>query len=111
MRRQDRYILNGVICGAGITSIIDIFIQWKEHAERGELFTWDSYDGCRTIRWAAIGGTAGGGLGYAYYCSKISDEAKKPFNSDEYVKKVLTKEHLKSNLSAVNKAICISRKT
>lgn len=110
MRRQDRYITNGILWGAALTALADILIQWLEHKNRGERFTWENYDGWRTIKWSAIGGAVGGGIGYAVYCYKISEEAKLPFNSDEYVKKVLTKEHLKANPAAFKKVVASREK-
>lgn len=97
MRRQHIHIVNGVVIFAGITALADIFIQWLEHKDRGEDFTWNSYNGWRTVRYASIAGVIGGGVGYAVYCYKVREEAKLPFNSDDYVKKILTEEHLKAN--------------
>jgi len=102
MRRQERHIATGMLWGAGLTALFDILSQWKQHKDRGEEFTLESYDGWRTIKYASIGCAVGGGIGYAIYCYTIREEAKLPFNSDEYIKKVLTEEHLKSNSSAFN---------
>lgn len=97
MRRQEKYIFNGALIFGGATALIDILMQWLELKDKGIDFTWESYSGKRTVKRSMIGATMGGGLGYAYYRYKISEEEKLPFNSDEYVKKILTEEHLKAN--------------
>jgi len=91
--------------GVGLTALADILIQLIEHNTKGEIFTWKSYNGRRTLKNAAIGGAVGGGIGYVVYEYKISEEAKHPFNSDEYLKKVLTEEHLKANPKAFKAVI------
>ena len=110
MRRQDRYIVNGILWGAGLTALGDILIQWIEHRNRGEDFTWDNYNGLRTLRNAAIGGAFGGGIGYAIYCFKISEESNTPFNSDEYVRRILSEEHLKANHVSFKNAVAYREK-
>jgi hypothetical protein len=108
MRRQDRYILNGALIVGGATVLLDILMQWLEHRDKGIDFTWESYNGMRTFKRSLVGATVGGGLGYGYYCYKIREEANFPFNSDEYVKKILTEEHLKAN-PAVFKSVVAYR--
>lgn len=97
MRRKEKYIVNGALLGAGLTALGDILIQWMEHIDRGEKFTWDSYDGTRTLKNSLKGGLIGAGAGYLYYEYKISEESKLPFSSDEYLKVVLTNESLRQN--------------
>lgn len=97
MRRQERYISNGILLGGGLLALADILIQWYEHYNQGQKFSWESYNGKRTLKNAVLGGIVGGGIGYVMYCYKISEEEKLPFNSDEYLKKVLTEEHLKTD--------------
>lgn len=97
MRRQDRHIVNGALIVGSATALIDILLQWMEHKDKGIDFTWNSYNGMRTLKRSLVGAAVGGGLGYAYYRYQISQEAKLPFNSDDYVKKILTEEHLKAN--------------
>ena len=105
MRRQDRHIVNGTLIVGGATALIDILLQRLEHKDNEIDFTWDSYNGMRTVKRSLIGAAVGGGLGYAYYCYKISEEAKLPFSSDEYVKKILTEEHLKANSAAFKSVV------
>ena len=100
MRRQDRQIVNGALIFGSATALVDVLMQWSEHKNKGVEFTWESYNGLRTVKRSLIGAAVGGGLGYAYYCYKISEEATLPFNSDDYVKKILTEEHLKANPAA-----------
>jgi len=105
MRRQDRQILNGALIVGGATALIDILMQWMEHRDKGIDFTWDSYKGMRTFKRSLVGATVGGGLGNAHYRYQISQEAKLPFNSDDYVKKILTEEHLKANPAAFKSVV------
>jgi len=110
MRRQDRYITNGALIVGGATALIDILLQWMEHKDKGIEFTWDSYNGMRTVKRSLIGAAVGGGLGYGYYCYQIREEAKLPFNSDDYVKKILTEEHLKANPAAFKSVVAYREK-
>ena len=110
MRRKDKHILNGMIIGAAVTSIADIILQWVEHRNANQDFNWESYDGIRTLKNAAIGGTVGGSLGYLVYQYKISEEAKLPFNSDNYLKKLLTEENLKADPATLKKVISARKK-
>ncbi len=97
MRRKERYIANAALIGAGITALAEVLIQWMEHIDRGEKFTWDSYDGKRTLKNSLKGGLIGAGAGYLYYEYSIYQESKLPFNSDEYLKVLLTEESLRNN--------------
>lgn len=100
MRRQDMHIVNGVLIASGMMALADVFLQWIEHTNKGLDFTWENYNGWRTIRRSAIGGLCGAGIGYAIYRYKINEEKKLPFNSDSYLKKVLAEEHLKADPAA-----------
>ncbi|MBK6484047.1 MAG: hypothetical protein IPG01_13165 [Chitinophagaceae bacterium] len=97
MRRRDRYILNGVLIGGGVAAMADIIVQWIQHLNRGEKFTWQKFDGWRTLKWAGIGAATGGLTGYGFYRYKIGEESKLPFHSDEYLNKILTDESLNSD--------------
>ena len=110
MRRKDKHILKGAVIGATVTSIADIILQWVEHRNTNQEFTWESYNGTRTLKRAAIGGFVGGGIGYASYQYKISEESKLPFNSDNYLKKLLTEENLKSAPETLMKVISARKK-
>ena len=110
MRRQGRNILNSALIVGGATALVDVLMQWSEHKNKGVDFTWESYNGLRTVRRSLIGAAVGGGLGYVYYCYKVSEEAKLPFNSDDYVKKVLTEEHLKANPDAFKSVVAAREK-
>ena len=110
MRRQDRYILNGALIAGGTMILADIFMQWIEHKDKGVDFTWESYNGMRTLKRTLISAAVGGGLGYCYYFSKIREEAGFAFNSDEYLKKILTVEHLKANPAAYRSVIAYRAK-
>lgn len=105
MRRKNRYIVNGATIGFAITSIADVLIQWNEHRISNLAFTWESYNGARTIKSAFWGGVVGGGIGYASYLNKIREESKLPFNQDTYLKNILTKENLNSDPDRLAKII------
>lgn len=105
MRKQNRYIANGAVIGFGAIALIDVLIQWFEHLDRGEKFTWDSYDGKRTLKNGLVGGTVGASIGYVYYNYETSVESREPFNSDEYLRSILRSEDLKNNGILLNKAV------
>ena len=110
MRRKEKYIAKGAVTGAALTSIADIILQWVEHKKSDQAFTWESYNGIRTLKRASIGGLAGGAIGYAAYQYKISEESKLPFNPDNYLKKLLTEENLKSNPETLEKFLSARNK-
>lgn len=110
MRRQGRHIVNGALIVGGATALVDILLQWMEHRDKGVEFTWDSYNGMRTLKRSLVGTAVGGGLGYAYYRYQISQEAKLPFNSDDYLKKILTEEHLKANPATFKSVVAYREK-
>lgn len=97
MRRQQQHITCGAVGGVFIAMLADVLIQWLETRESGECFSWENYDGKRTIKSGIIGGIAGGALGYAYHKYKVCDEARFPFDPDEYLLKLLALEHINSN--------------
>lgn len=97
MRRNDRYILKGAVAGAAVTSVVDIILQLVEHKSANQELTWESYDGTRTLKRAALGGGVGAGIGYASYLFKVNEESTLPFNPDKYLKKLLSEEILKSD--------------
>lgn len=97
MRRKNQCILNGALVGVGTTLVADILLQRHQLNKVGLEFTWENFDGKRTFKRCLIGGAVGGVLGYGYYCLKISEEEKISFNSDNYIKKLLTQEHLKAS--------------
>lgn len=105
MRRNEQYILNGALIGGAIVSFADIFLQWLEHRNDNQEFTWESYDGWRTLKRGAIGSVVGGGIGYVAYQYKLSEEAKLPFSSDNYLKKLLNEENLKADSNLYDKVI------
>lgn len=103
MRRKEQYVINWALIGFAGTAGFDILLQWLEHRLDKKPFTWESYNGKRTLKNAFIGGTIGAGVGYLAYQAKLSEEAKHPFNSDEYLKKVLSEENLKSDPQLLRK--------
>jgi len=97
MRRKEQYITKWALIGFAGTAGVDILFQWLEHLIDNRPFTWESYNGKRTLKNAFIGGAIGAGAGYLGYQAKLSEEGKHPFNSDEYLKKILSEENLKSD--------------
>lgn len=108
MRRKDRYILTGALLFAGGTVLIDVLRQWREKRKHGLKLTWENYNGKQSFNLAFRNGIIGGGLGYAYYSYCIHGESKLPFNSDEYLRKVLAEELLKNDNAYL--AIAITQK-
>ena len=97
MRRKEQYVTRWALIGFAGSAGVDILLQWLEHLLDKKPFTWESYNGNRTLKNAFIGSAIGAGVGYLAYQAKLSEEAKHPFNSDEYLKKVLSEENLKSD--------------
>lgn len=105
MRKQEQQIVKGALIGFGAMSLIDILLQWIEHLNRGEKFTWDSYDGSRTLKNGMVGGVVGAGVGYILYEFESSRDQHQSFNSDEYLEDILRSESLKGNSDLLNKAL------
>ena len=97
MRRKTKYILGWGILGSAMTAIIDTLDQWIDHKNKGIDFTWQTYDGKRTVRRSIVGGAVGATIGYGIYQYKLSEEEAIPFNSNYYLKSVLTQENIKSD--------------
>lgn len=91
--------------GFGVGALIDALMQWIEHSEQGKKFTWDDFDGNRTLKNGMIGGLLGAGVGLiAYEYGKSLDDMKS-FNSDEYLNKVLQSESLRENPELLENAL------
>ena len=103
MRRKEQYVTKWALIGFAGTAGVDILLQWLEHLVDNKPYTWESYNGKRTLKNAFIGGAIGAGAGYLAYQAKLSEEAKHPFNSDEYLKKILSEENLKSDPQLLKK--------
>jgi hypothetical protein len=103
VRRRQRHIIKGFCWGAGLTALADIGLQWSEHIKRNEAFTWESYNGKRTLINAGYGGALGAGLGEAIYQLKRRQEYNEPFNPNEYLRKVVIREKLSSDKRLVKK--------
>jgi hypothetical protein len=105
MRREERCIWNGVLLFAGGTIIFDVIRQWWEKQQQEIRLTWENYNGQQTLKLAFRNGIIGGGVGYAYYSYRINEESKLPFDSDDYLRKILLSERLKNDSVFLNKAI------
>lgn len=103
MRRQQQYISKGALIAASTVSIIDILAQWQEHRERNEKFSWSSYDGSRTLKRGMVGAAAGAAIGYSYYNYRLAQEEATPFDSDDFLLKLITSENVKSDNNLFNK--------
>lgn len=97
------------LIGSASAAAIDIFLQWLEHLLNKKTFAWESYDAERTLRKAVVGGAVGAGIGTLFYKAKLSEEAKRPFNPDKYLQKVLSKENLKSDPTLLKKYLYYRR--
>ena len=103
MRRKNRYMLNGALIGFSLVGIADVFLQWLEHDKEGAPFSWEYYNGWRTLKRSFIGGLAGGCLGYVKYADELSKEAKFPFDPDHFLNKIILTENLKSDPNGLRK--------
>ena len=93
MRRKSKYIIKGALLGSAIIAVSDILSQWFVHDKRGEKFTWESYDGNRTLKNSLIGASVGSGIGYLTNELKRNKENKNTIRSSEYLKDILKNEH------------------
>lgn len=105
MRRQEKHIVTGGLIGFGVGALADILIQWVEHTDRQEPFTWETYNGWRTLGTGLKTGIIGAGVGYLVYQCKLSDEKQLPFNSDAYLRKLLHDENLKAKPNLLQEAL------
>lgn len=105
MRKKERQIAKGALIGFGVILLIDVVMQWVEHLNRGERFTWDNFDGFRTLESGIKGGVIGAGIGYLSYEFGSLTEQKQLFNSDEYLKNILRSECLNENSDLLNQAV------
>lgn len=103
MRRKDRYISNGALIGGGVAIFGDILFQWLENLEKGKKFTWNNYDGIRTLRNGVIGAGVGAGVGYLAYEEVLIKESEDIFQSRTYLKKILTIENIKNSPNLLTK--------
>ncbi len=97
MRSKERYIVNGGLIGFGVGVLGDILIQWIEHVNQQKRFTWENYDGWRTVKNGLVTGAIGAGIGYLAYEFRLSEEIKHPFNADEHLKRMLSSQNLKNH--------------
>ncbi len=101
--------MNGAGIGIISVSVIDILLQYLEHRDANLPFTWESFNGRRTAERGALGGIAGGFLGYGFYNHKIAQEAKLPFDPDAYLSELLKTEQLSSDPKLSKKMNSLSR--
>ncbi|WP_339885612.1 hypothetical protein [Polaribacter vadi] len=110
MRSKGKYIIKGALLGSGIIAISDILLQWFDYNKRGDEFTWENYDGKRTLKNSLIGASLGGGIGYLTDELKRNKENKNPFHSSEYLKGILKDEHLKADSKFYNNVLKYRKK-
>lgn len=97
MRRHDRYLVKGAVIAAGATMLADILIQCLEQTEQGKRLALQNIDGLRIMRSGLYGGVCGAGIGQLLYEMELEAEALLPFNSDEYLTRLLTEESLRAD--------------
>lgn len=110
MRKKERYTTQAATIGFCVTALGDLLIQWLEHHERGEKFTWNSYDGSRTLKNAMYGVAIGAGIGCSLYDLSSALNRSKYFNSNEYLKAILKNRDLKNNSDLYQNAILVRDK-
>lgn len=97
MRRKTKFIVGWGIIGGVISAFADTFDQMFTHKNNGIDFNLKSFDINRTIRKSIVGSTIGAAIGYGVYQYKLKKEANLPYNSNEYLKKVLNQENINSD--------------
>jgi predicted nucleotidyltransferase len=102
MRKKQKYITTGAKLGFGIGAIVDVLMQWSEHVDKGEKFTWDSFDGTRTLTTGLQTGMIGAASGYLYYEIEGIQERNTPFSADLYLKQNIRNQDLKENPELLN---------
>jgi hypothetical protein len=107
MNRKEKFILKGALILGGTAALIDLLFQWLEKKQQGQNLTWDNYNGKRTMKWSLLGLGIGAGAGYLYHEHKLSEEKNHPFHSDEYLKKIIREEDLKSDPVLLNSVMAL----
>jgi hypothetical protein len=97
MRKQSKYIYGTALALAAGTALVDVLLQLQEQKQKGSQFTWDTFNGLRTFKWAAAGAIAGGILGNGMYLSKFRKDCAQAFSPDCFIKDTLAAENLKSD--------------
>ena len=98
MRRENKYILRGGLIGAGVFTALDIFLQFQEHKKNPNLVQ-NKYNYMRTIKKGLFGFVVGGASGYLFHSRLTDKEQQLPFNSNTYLRNVLSNEHIKNDPS------------
>ena len=96
-------MLQGAIIGFAGVAVLDITLQWIDHLRKNRPFTWESFNCTRTLKNALIGTAVGAGVGYLAYENIILKESESLFDSDDFLKKILSAESIKSNHTLFNK--------
>lgn len=99
MRKQDKYITRGVLIAGGLTVLLDYYSQKEKLKKQGLKLTWNNYNGFQTFKKATAFGIAGGIIGNEIYKFNFKEDCKKPFSSDIFLKNLLAKENINSDLN------------
>lgn len=111
MRKQDKYIFNGVAVAAGIVGLIDYFQQKEKLKRIGQKMTSENYNGLQAFKKITVFGVIGGIVGNEVYKWEFGEESKKEFSSDNFLKNLVREEnpnlnHMKlQELKSINKGV------
>ena len=100
MRKQDKYIFNGVAVAAGIVGLIDYFQQKEKLKRIVQKMTWGNYNGLQAFKKITVFGIVGGIVGNEVYKWEFGEESKKEFSSDNFLKNLVREEN--PNLNPLN---------
>lgn len=95
MRKQQIYTINGALMLGASSAVLDVILQWIDHVNIREKFTWQKYNGFQTLKNGLRGAAVGALLGYSYYEYLKEEEYSLPFNPDAYLRRILSNESLK----------------
>jgi len=93
MRKQDKYIFNGVAVAAGIVGLIDYFQQKEKLKRIGQKMTSENYNGLQAFKKITVFGVIGGIVGNEVYKWEFGEESKKEFSSDNFLKNLVREEN------------------
>lgn len=109
MRKQNKYIFNGVALTAGIVGLIDYF-QQKEKLERiGQKMTWENYNGFQAFKKITIFTVIGGIVGNEVYKREFREESKMEFSSDNFLRKLVREENPNLNCGKLQELKSITK--
>ncbi|HYC87139.1 MAG TPA: hypothetical protein VEB86_18025 [Chryseosolibacter sp.] len=105
MRKKTKYLLTGAAIGSAVAVALDVLMQLAECMKEGKPFSWENFNGRRTLKAAAIGGGIGTGIGAISYHFSREEDRQTVFDSNDYLSEVLREESIKSDPGLLNKVL------